>query len=278
MRFDNRKAQNERPLAALPEGLNSQLRNYADAAKGASRADTGWLVTGATVSAVGLGILALPPVATAEVVYTPTNKSVNEQQRRLPIDLNNDGHADASLFVNGYCASGSGARNCYGSIFASGLNGNQAMTNGGFASAARIGKIIGHQDKFANFPQMAKCHSDAGINGTSSHTDKGPWLNVKAHYLGFKFKINGETHYGWARVTTQGFNCNPSAILTGYAYETVPNRPIVAGIKSDDAAQMTPQGDENAAAQPEIYAELGMLAVGARSLEIWRKPSEDDGL
>jgi len=275
----NPKAQNRRrPTAPLPEALNNGLREYADAATGASRADATWLLSGVTVSAVGLGVLALPPLVSAEVVYTPANQSVNEQQRKLQIDFNHDGIPDASLSVYGYCNSGSGNRDCFGSIFALGLQGNQAMTSGGFAAAAKIGKIIGHQDKFQDFPQMARGRSDYNaFNHTSFRSSKGPWVNVKSRYLGFKFKIDGETHYGWARLTTQGFPGYPSARLTGYAYETVANRPIVAGIKSEAEAQTTPQHNGDAAAKQEgNYASLGMLAAGTRALQIWRKNKDED--
>ncbi len=54
---------------------------------------------------------------------------------------------------------------------------------------------------------------------------EGPWLNVKNRYLGLKFIIKGKDHFGWARLTTTG----RIALLTGYAYETIPNKPIIAG-------------------------------------------------
>jgi hypothetical protein len=275
----NHKTRNRRRLTApLPEALNSHLRDYAEAAKGASRAEATWILSGVTVSAVGLGVLALPQVGNAEVVFTPANQSINEHTRKLKIDFNHDGIPEAILSVQGYCNSGSGFRECFGSIFAIGLHGNQAMTSGGgFASAAEIGKVIGQQDKFQDFPEMAKCRSEFdAFNQTSTHTSKGPWLNVKSRYLGFKFKIDGETHYGWARLTTQGFPCYPSARLTGYAYETIANRPIVTGIKSEAEALMMPVNDgDGVARQGREYASLGMLAVGAPGLEIWRKPSEE---
>jgi hypothetical protein len=275
----SRKAPNRiRLTAQLPEALNSHLRNYVDAAKGASWTDSTLFLSGATVSAVGLGILSLP-LANAEVVYTPANQSINENARKLSIDFNHDGVADASLSVGGYCLSGSDARNCFGTIFAFGFSGNQVMTSGGeFASAARAGKLIGQQDKFQASPEMARCRT--GFNGfshSSWRTLQGPWLDVQHRYLGFKFQIDGETHYGWARITTSGLPCYPSAHLTGYAYETVANRPIVAGITQSEAAeQMKPLGKDAVAERYGDSASLGVLAVGAPGLEIWRKPSDDE--
>jgi hypothetical protein len=80
------------------------------------------------------------------------------------------------------------------------------------------------------------------------------------HYLGLKFVINGKTHYGWARFKPhQGLN---NYYLTGYAYETIPNKPITTGqIKGpDDNSIDEPIAFQGApASQP---ASLGMLALG----------------
>jgi hypothetical protein len=70
-------------------------------------------------------------------------------------------------------------------------------------------------------------------NGASGY---GPWFNVTNRYLGLKFKIKGKTHYGWARLTVRGTFGSIVATLTGYAYETIPNKAIIAGAtKGPDA-------------------------------------------
>ena len=56
----------------------------------------------------------------------------------------------------------------------------------------------------------------------------GPWANVTNRFLGVRFLINGEIHYGWigfrkVRVYPMG------ARLYGWAYETEPNKEIIAG-------------------------------------------------
>jgi len=79
-------------------------------------------------------------------------------------------------------------------------------------------------------------------------------------YLGFKFLIDGEIHYGWARVNVHANFLDLSATLTGYAYETVANRPILTGFThgtveaSSDTSQQT---------QPPVAGSLGRLAAGA---------------
>lgn len=87
-----------------------------------------------------------------------------------------------------------------------------------------------------------------------------PWRGLnKAAYLGLKIVIEGKTHYGWARLSVQspGHGVEFSkAFLTGYAYETIPNKPINAG-KEHDA--------DDSAEQPDTTPDmLGRLALGRR--------------
>jgi len=56
---------------------------------------------------------------------------------------------------------------------------------------------------------------------------RGP--QVRTRYLGLEFLINGEVHFGWARLTVTCKDLRVLATLSGYAYETVPNTPIIAG-------------------------------------------------
>jgi hypothetical protein len=69
----------------------------------------------------------------------------------------------------------------------------------------------------------------------SNHTITGwvgPWLNggkgVKHRYLGFKVTIKGRFHFGWARMTVTTTPYGFTATSTGYAYETIPNKAIIA--------------------------------------------------
>jgi hypothetical protein len=69
--------------------------------------------------------------------------------------------------------------------------------------------------------------------------------------------IEGKSHYGWARMSVEIKGTNLTATLTGYAYETIPNKPIIAG--------KTHGKDE---------ATLGHLATGASAIPAWRaKPA-----
>ena len=76
--------------------------------------------------------------------------------------------------------------------------------------------------------------------------------------------IGGQVHYGWARVavrrTGKGYGKNSiQATLTGYAYETIPNKPIVTGkTTGPDVITLDP-------------GTLGHLAQGASGSSAWRE-------
>jgi len=73
-----------------------------------------------------------------------------------------------------------------------------------------------------------------------------------------RFKIHGKTHYGWARLSIPFADYKFTATLTGYAYETVPNKPIIAG---------KTKGPDMVTVQP---VSLGHLATGASAILPWR--------
>ena len=103
--------------------------------------------------------------------------------------------------------------------------------------------------------------------GLSSST-QGKWDNLGPdRFLGVKFAIHGETHYGWIRVTLNVAKVNGvSGTITAYAYETVANKKIKAGCfdRNDHLEQQEEAGTD-------ISASLGMLALGTPGLEIWRR-------
>ena len=107
---------------------------------------------------------------------------------------------------------------------------------------------------------------------------QGQWINdgkgVKNRYLGIRFVIKGKIHYGWARLTvTPGKNFQ--ATLTGYAYETIANKPIIAGrTKGPDKFE---EGQDAGLRVPVRRSPgLGLLAMGSPALSIWRREEPVD--
>jgi hypothetical protein len=82
-------------------------------------------------------------------------------------------------------------------------------------------------------------------------------VDVQDHYLGLAFTIRGKLHYGWARLNVS-VGRRPLRIntkLTGYAYETIPNKPIITGkTKGPDVITLE-------------RGSLGALAAGATGLQ-----------
>ena len=144
-----------------------------------------------------------------------------------------------------------------------------------FAAALRQGARIGLGQRFVGEDMFG-----VGCGTAGTCISSGLWKNVTNRYLGFKFKIHGKAHYGWARLTVT-VKWPISATLTGYAYETVPNKAIVTGktkgpdADGPDAEQIEPtaeQGTRSGVPQP---ASLGMLALGATATgrkrsDIWQ--------
>ena len=211
-----------RKTFSLSDSLNRQLNTYAQVA-----------------AAAGVSVLALTAASEAEVIYTEAHQVT---QSNLYIDLNHDGIEDFILRPM-YYAGSSGLEvglNAYG-IAGNRVAGQRLQTSSGYffsgASALHRGAKIGPKGKFSvRFPLMAM---EIFARVGSAYSDLGPWVHknkgkgVSNRYLGFKFLVDGQVHYGWARLSvTLGHHPqyeDVSATLTGYAYETIPNKPIVAG-------------------------------------------------
>ncbi|MGA8432766.1 MAG: hypothetical protein WB729_23270 [Candidatus Sulfotelmatobacter sp.] len=218
----------------------------------------------AAAGAAGVGVLALAQPAQAKVVYTAVNVTISPHSA-VPLDLNNDGVSDF-IISNWFYGHAS-----HLSIVDQGP-GNQVFgkngVNDGPAAALFLGVPIGPKGAFQDNGSMAQ---QASVSGISSGGD-GPWANVTNRYLGLKFSVNGETHFGWARLTvkTRG---GVFATLTGYAYETVPNKAIEAGAKSGPVvaeAAIDPQE----IAPANHLATLGVLVRGAEAIDVWRRDEE----
>lgn len=216
-----------------------------------------------------MSVLALAGASEAKVVYTATHQ-VTHTGFPLYIDLNHDGINDfllRTLFYRGTSGlnvglDAAGARN------ANVVAGRRSSTSGGYffsaASALPAGAKIGPKGNFVvRFPLMAQEHF--GKVSASQYSYQGAWAGkgkgVADRYLGLKFVVGGKVHYGWARISVslghQRQAGDVSGTLTGYAYETVPDKPITAGqITGPDVIPM-----QTETAQPET---LGGLALGRK--------------
>ena len=141
------------------------------------------------------------------------------------------------------------------------------------ATALGAGVRVGPKRRFSYAKKLMAVDYYADGTGGSG-TCAGPWNNVKNRYLGLKFSIKGETHFGWARLTvtctTMFGNHTVTGVLTGYAYETIPNKAIITGKTKGPESRDEEEGAVLTVPTPEGVT-LGTLAVGAPGLSIWRR-------
>jgi hypothetical protein len=230
----------------ISDSLSRQLNTYAQVA-----------------SAAGVSVLALAGASQAKVVYTQANQ-VTHTGFPLYIDLNHDGVKDFLLRTSFYAGSSgvvvglnaSGYHNAKNVVAGRRLSRSSYFFSA--ASALPAGAVIGPKANFSiRLPFMAEELFD-GVG--SQYSDVGPWAGkgkgVTNRYLGLKFVVDGEVHYGWARLSVtlahdRQFG-DVTGTLTGYAYETVADKPIIAGrITGPDVVTLQP-------------GTLGVLALGRK--------------
>lgn len=209
--------------------------------------------------------------AQAKVVYTAAHTTIGYNQS-ANLDLTNDGTADFVLNLS----FGQGHRYPEGGAFyalmlypaqtANEIWGVVSARGSQCAAALPSGVRVGAG---APFQQHYLPLWDAFASYTRGASDHCPWSGLhRGAFVGLKFVVNSVTHYGWAHVTLKSVT---TAVLDGYAYETVPNQAIDTGKTSGPGSIADLGRTPLPEAQP---ATLGMLAQGSRGLDIWRRPDE----
>ena len=232
-----------RKPSTLSDSLHQRLNSYALAA-----------------SAAGVSFLALAQPCDAKIVYTKVNCLLGGGAgNTCTIDLTQNGVSEfqvsyskrkgvSSLRVHRYNPA-SGADRIVPAP------GTYTACNPFSAAALRQGENIGRRFFPCRSPStnlMFK-HGDTSDGRSVSG---GQWKDVRDRYLGLQFSIGSGIHYGWARLRV-GLKASGEieAVLTGYAYETIPNKPIIAG---------KTKGPEVITIEP---ASLGTLAAGKSRLQ-----------
>jgi hypothetical protein len=222
-------------------------------------------------TAAGVGILAVAQPAEASIVYRSVNVPIPVNGGLIQMDLNNDGVNDFAFSYFSYQTHG------LGDVFLK-VQPDQAAneiddhTSQGHVCAAALfkGVRVGPKSRFHQDPAKGLYMWFKGFGGSQTgNTFFGPWLFLRGQrYLGLKFVVNGETHFGWARLKL-GIT---GTTLTGYAYETVPNMPIITGKtavpSASDGAELS---NGNLGMPAHRRASLGLLAMGSPALSLWRR-------
>jgi hypothetical protein len=234
----------------------------------APRIDKQLLAYTAAATAAGVAFLAAAPSAEAKIVYTPANVAL-AANASFSLDLNNDGAGDFSFYFYAY---GLGKPLGYhaDALLIDPLKagnevwGAQSSKGGSCAAALPPGVKVGTGAAFQGNQLLVWASEGTAYSGPNTHCKLGAL--PRGAFLGLKFVVHGQTHFGWAHLTIKGQN----AVLNGYAYETVPNQPIRTG-KASGPTQVS----ESVPVTPDSTgASLGVLARGADGLAVWRRPEE----
>lgn len=167
-------------------------------------------------------LYAFAPTAAAEVVYTQANVTLLGEGS-IKIDLNHDATTDfvlRSALKEASCGS----------------------VGGGYTGTTKIvpttgdGVVVFHQ----NFAALLA--SGISVDGSSTFYNAKAIVtqltaclsNTKAvsGYLGLEFQLDGQTHYGWARVgisVHSGWRHAIRTTLIDFAYESIPGEAIKTG-------------------------------------------------
>jgi len=243
----------QRQQARLPNKLDRRLVAYTAAA-----------------TAAGVGLIATSQSAEAKIVYTAANFTIPAEQS-VSFDLNHDGIPDFGFYFYQY----GGVREPLGYhdeglVIDPSKTGNaiwsvQSSKGGACAAALPPGVKVGAGAGFQGKSLELWGSEGTAYSGPFQFCEFGK--RTRGAFLGLKFLINGQTHYGWAHVTVKG----SQAVLNGYAYETVPNQPILAG-KTSGPVEV---GESLPGEIPDQPATLGVLARGSQGLDIWRRAEEE---
>jgi hypothetical protein len=236
-----------RPAVKLGSEFEKRLSSYASSAL-----------------AAGVGLLATTNSSDAKVIYTPAHIKIPfSNYHTVPLDLNHDGKADF-FFANNSIFTSSHLYGRFVLQISASSSPNRVWGKGGslslrFASALPRGRMVGANRAYLQPGNVAQMASALGDIFAYSRT-QGQFPYAHGRYLGLQFVIEGKIHYGWARLSVPSITQKNgiTAVVTGYAYETIPGKPIITGkTKGPDVITLEP-------------ASLGNLARGASTLPAWR--------
>ena len=227
-------------------------------------------------SATGVGLTTLSQPADARVVYTPAHIQIPINGGPLQLDLNHDGINDFAFQQTYKSRSHKGSHFHYSRLEMSAAQKfNRVVKYGNgqviWAGALPKGTRIDQQQPLT--PSAYRIFMAKATYSSSKNGVYGPWVNERDTYLGLAFLINGKLHFGWARfdVKAHSGGCNGiCATLTGYAYETVPAKPIIAGETNGNNEPGKQAAEPNPHADLSHLPTLGRLAQGATGVPAWR--------
>jgi hypothetical protein len=235
----------------------------------------------AAAAVAGVSLLALASPASGEVVFTKKTIHIplatDGSLEPIKISMANNGIDNFNFTLSSTALSVYRFLLVGGSSLQDGLRVGTGPAFNVYLGALRRGERIGPSNPSSLFNEGLV--EESLSNGPNNRIFFGSWGgSPKNRYLGVRFPINGQLHYGWIRLTVTT-NPDPhtpvmSATITGYAYETVPNKAISAGtaaMAASAAEKPTAEVQVPKNIQNQSGPALGMLALGSQALALWRR-------
>lgn len=239
------------------------------------RIDQQMKIYSAAAIAAGVSMMALAQPAQAEVVVTKKTIPIPVSSYFFPpptpvlLDLNHDGVNDFSFSLYSFAYHSFQIDLTVRALDGGDVVGAANKEGGFYGSALAHGAKIGPSAHFSS-KGVADIERASGTNASNRYSRRlyGDWGNNPANrYVGVKFLIDGQTHYGWVRLTVTTQPKGFSATITAYAYETVANKKISAGVASTSASE----GQARRLPEAQFRPALGMLALGVEGFALWRR-------
>jgi hypothetical protein len=197
-------------------------------------------------------MVALAPSANAQVVWSDIQDETIHLNNSFSLDLNNDGYTDfnfrliGSKYSTSSWSNGSSTRYYSGRMYGSAyiINPNSysnfnswianswsyrpyAFSAGGYIYNASYWNHNTYATAYGRLASGNARYSRASFGGTSTYST---YLNgafrFSDQFIGVRFNIDGELHYGWVRAQL----INPNNLnIKDWAYQTLPNTGIIAG-------------------------------------------------
>jgi hypothetical protein len=220
----------------------------------------------------------------AQVVYTDVNPDFlfSGNLNTYSLDLNNDGIEDFTLTTLDTIQSYMSGSYSYKATIVGAAIRNPVQSNSWLINSAsnflvpeslNQGDVVGSSGVLGSAysssigsPIVANIQYTSFLNGVPASTSNSTFGDFdfdQEGILGVKFNINGNYHFGWARIEVTS---NGTVSIKDYAYDTNPNTSIIAG--------------DNGAGLVGVQEQLNAVAISMlnNNISIENKGANDDCL
>jgi hypothetical protein len=161
-----------------------------------------------------------------QVVYTDiTPDFEGDNNATFNIDLNDDGTIDFA--INGGFVSTSFEQILVDPVGSNAVWGTAPSYL--YPFALNEGDAIGDNPSWiSGGGQILRYKASAGASSCGFASSWCPG-DITDKYLGLRFEVGGNTHYGWVRLDVLGTNTTDDWIVKDFAFEATPDTPIQAG-------------------------------------------------